>query len=307
MKVVIIIPVYNECPTLEPLVEGIAEHIGPHEHRILFVDDGSTDGSYEVLTRLRAEKPSVDFIKFRTNCGKTRALASAFDRAQGDVVVTMDGDLQDDPKELPRMFAKLDEGYDLVCGWKRTRHDPLTKVIPSRIYNKCVSWIFGLALHDINTGFKAMRMEVAKRLPLYSDMHRLIPVFAAHLGYHITEIPVEHHPRLYGKSKYGFERYARGAIDAFIAWFLTTHGDAPGRFFTKAGAVQGFVGLMLAVLAVVLAGVWPHPLFDLALLMAGLLGVLAGMGCFGAGILAELLIHRVPPPSPDVHIEEEHM
>jgi len=206
--------VCNEERTLEPLALGVAEHLANHQFRILFIDDGSTDGSRDVLARLRDQHDFVDLIQFSHNCGKTMALAVAFTRVNGDVVVTMDADLQDDPAELPRLLAKLDEGYDLVCGWKAKRNDPIHKTFPSKIYNTTINWLFGLAIHDVNTGYKAMRMEVARSLTLYADMHRLIPIMAKQAGYRVTEIPVTHHPRRFGHSKYGMSRFYQGIRDA---------------------------------------------------------------------------------------------
>ena len=219
MKVCVAIPVCNEEATLEALAGGIAARLAAHDYRILFVDDGSTDGSFAELMRLREQNNRVDVIKFSRNCGKTRALAVAFAEADGDVVVTMDADLQDDPAELPRLLAKLDEGYDLVCGWKSHRQDPLHKTLPSKVYNAAINAAFGLAIHDVNTGFKAMRTEVAKSVTLYADLHRLIPIMAAQAGYRVTEIPVKHHPRRFGHSHYGMSRFYQGIRDAFRLWF----------------------------------------------------------------------------------------
>lgn len=214
MKVSVVIPVCNEECTLEALAQGIAENLAEREFRILFVDDGSTDASCEVLTRLQGQNDYVDVVKFAKNCGKTLALAVAFARVEADVVVTMDADLQDDPAELPRLLAKLDEGFDLVCGWKATRNDPIHKTFPSKIYNATINGIFGLAIHDVNTGYKAIRMDVVKSLTLYADMHRLIPIMAAQAGFRVTEIPVAHHPRRFGHSKYGMSRFYQGIRDA---------------------------------------------------------------------------------------------
>ncbi len=218
MKLCVVIPACNEEATLEPLAEGIASALADHDYRILFIDDGSTDGSYAAMLRSREANPRIDVVKFARNCGKTRALAVAFAQIEGDVVVTMDADLQDDPKELPRLLAKLDEGYDLVCGWKADRQDPIHKTLPSKVYNTLINQSFGIDIHDVNTGFKAMRMEVAKSLTLYADLHRLIPIMAAQSGYKVGEIPVKHHPRRFGHSKYGMSRFYQGLRDAARLW-----------------------------------------------------------------------------------------
>lgn len=220
MKIVFVIPVFNEKPTLAPLIEGICTHAKGHEMRVIMVDDGSDDGSFEEACALQQQYPQLDVIRFKQNYGKTLALHAAFDQLADDVevVITMDADLQDDPREIPRMLAKLEEGFDLVCGWKRRRHDPLHKTFPSKIYNGIIARLFNLKVHDVNTGFKAMRLEVAKKVPLYGDMHRMIAVHAHLLGYRITEIPVEHHARRFGSSKYGMDRFVKGARDVLKVW-----------------------------------------------------------------------------------------
>jgi glycosyltransferase involved in cell wall biosynthesis len=219
MNVAVVIPVYNEHHTLEALSDGIASQLADHDYRILFIDDGSTDVSYRTLLELRATNERIDVLKLSKNCGKTRALAEAFARTDAEIVVTMDADLQDDPEELPRLLAKLDEDCDLVCGWKAERNDPLHKTLPSKVYNGMINRVFGLHIHDVNTGFKAMRGDVARSLTLYADLHRLIPVMAAQAGYKVGEIPVRHHPRRFGKSKYGISRFYEGVRDAGRLWF----------------------------------------------------------------------------------------
>ncbi len=230
MQLSFLIPICNERDTLAPLVQGIADHVGDHAFRILLIDDGSTDGSWEAMCALRDAHAYVDLIRFRRNLGKTTALAVGFERIAGDIAITMDGDLQDDPKEIPRLLAKLDEGYDLVCGWKERRQDPWHKTFPSRVFNAGIAKAFGLPLHDVNTGFKAMRMKVAKQLPMRGNLHRFIPVLAAHFGHRVTEIPVAHHPRRYGQSKYGFFRIFQGLRDAAVLWWqLKVRHRAPAK------------------------------------------------------------------------------
>ena len=216
-----VIPVFNESHTLEQLAQGIHDNVGENNYRILFIDDGSTDTSWETLCAMREKSDRIDLIRLRKNFGKTSALAAGFAIAHGDIIITMDADLQDDPREIPALLEKLEQGFDVVCGWKQRRYDPWHKTVPSRIFNAWISRTFNLPLHDVNSGFKVMRGEVASQLPLWSDMHRLIPVFAANMGYKVTEIPVQHHPRKFGRSKYGVERFMRGAIDAVTAAFLT--------------------------------------------------------------------------------------
>lgn len=305
MKLFFVIPVYNEVQTVAALARGILEHVPAHDTRILFVDDGSIDGTYEALEALGSELPQVETIRFRRNVGKSQALAAGFARAEGDAVITMDGDLQDDPSELPRMLEQLDNGYDVVCGWKRRRNDPWHKTIPSYIYNQISARIFGLDLHDINTGFKAMRIEVVRGLRLYGDRHRLIAVYAHQLGYRVGEIPVAHHARRYGQSNYGIERFSRGALDVLTAWFLDRHRYAPAHFFGKHGSlgIMAGGGIALAGAGTLLYGQTGAGLF---LWFSGLLCLLAGGLLVSLGLATELLVYRMLRPDFPRGIEEKH-
>jgi dolichol-phosphate mannosyltransferase len=208
----------NERETLRELTRRILANAPDHTVKILFINDGSTDGSDETLDELDAEYDEIEILHFPENRGKSAALAEGFARAQGDIVFTMDSDLQDDPAEIPRFLEALAQGSDLVTGWKVIRHDPWHKTIPSKIYNGFVCRLFGLDLHDVNCGFKAMNLQVAKSLELKHDFHRLIPVLAKQKGFTITEIEVQHHPRQYGKSKYGLARFWHGLRDVFRVW-----------------------------------------------------------------------------------------
>jgi len=219
MRISFVVPVYNEGATIEKLVQGIREGASPNTVQIIFVDDGSTDDSPTIFQRIARVANDVQFVRFEQNRGKTAALAEGFVQADGELVFTMDGDLQDDPAEIPRFLAKLDEGYDLVSGWKSVRRDPFGRRFMSRLYNACVGSVFGLSLHDINCGYKAMRPEVAQSLELHHDFHRLIPVMADARGFRVGEIEVKHHPRRHGKSRYGFERYWKGARDVCRLWW----------------------------------------------------------------------------------------
>lgn len=305
MKLSFVIPVYDERDTLEPLTSGIIQHAVPHELQIIFIDDGSTDGSAAVLDSLRDIHPFVEVIRFRGNRGKSAALAAGFAQAQGDVVFTMDADLQDDPKEIPRFLERLEEHYDIVCGWKQQRHDPVDKTLPSRVYNTLVANVFGLDLHDVNCGFKAYRREVVTTIPMYGELHRLIPALAIQEGFRITEIPVDHHPRKYGVSKYGFERFLRGASDVITVWFLTRYFRAPGHFFNGLGIVCFGLAVLFACCAFgadLIANQFPTTLICLLLMLgAGLSGVIL----IAAGLLSELLVRleygnaRRSVPSPE--------
>lgn len=300
MRIVFVIPVFNECKTVEALAEGIARHAKGMDYRILFVDDGSTDGSAEVLARLADSSGAIDLIKLRRNCGKSHALAAGFARAEGDIAVMMDADLQDDPEEIPRMLAKLDEGYDLVCGWKEKRNDPWHKTIPSRIYNWAVSRAFGLSLHDVNTGFKAMRMDIAKRLPLVGDMHRMIAIFAAGMGGRVTEIPVTHHPRRFGRSKYGFGRFYRGAADAVAVRLMRGDVKRLAQQMDKFKMVIGAFCLMAAA-GTIAAAFSGHP--AAALICAFLSACCAGVMVCNESILARIRRRPLGAQEIDASIE----
>ena len=219
----VVIPVCNEQATVAPLCQAL-EAVLPAPYEILFIDDGSTDSTWPELAKLH--RPGrVRAIRFRRNFGKTAALQTGFAAARGDIIFTMDGDLQDDPAEIPRFLEKLGEGYDLVSGWKKQRHDPPAKVLGSRLFNFVVRLVSGLELHDINCGFKAYRGDVARRLPLRSDFHRFTPLLAKTMGYRVGEVVVRHHPRRHGRSHYGWTRVLKGFLDLFRV--LRATGNAP--------------------------------------------------------------------------------
>ncbi len=301
-----VVPVYNERETLESLAEGIARHAAPHPFHVLFVDDGSTDGSSEVLLDLHKRYPWVDVVRFRRNFGKATALAVGFQLAQGDIVFTMDADLQDDPKEIPRFIEALRAGFDMVCGWKRIRHDPWHKTIPSRIYNSWVSRVFRIPLHDVNCGFKAMRVDVARHLVLYGEMHRLIPVLAQQNGCRLAEIPVEHHPRRSGVSKYGIERFVRGAADVVTVRFFERDGASPGHFFYPLGSFFEIVG-GLPMLGAIMALAVGRVSEALILVLLSVQMEIAGLLLFGLGFVADRTVRMHPPVNPSAMVASEHI
>lgn len=272
-----VIPVLNERQTLAPLCEGIQTH-APAEREILFVDDGSTDGSYEELHRLAALHRDVRLLRMRGNLGKAAALAAGFARCKGEIIVTLDSDLQDDPKEIPRFIEAIEGGLDVVCGWKRIRRDPWHKTVPSRVYNAYTAWLFNVPLHDVNCGFRAMRREVVRDVPIYGGLHRLLPVLAAQRNYRVGEIPVEHHPRRYGKSKYGWQRFFSGAADVYLVYQCARFRHQPGHLFF-------WHALMLFMLAIVVA-VFFEAWTPAAVFFAG--GALAE----GLGVAAELILYH---------------
>lgn len=305
MHLSFVIPVFNEQDTLADLVAGILEHAAPHHCEILLIDDGSTDDSYARMCALAEAHEAVQAVRFRRNFGKAAALVAGFARAQGDCVFTMDADLQDDPKEIPRFLAAIKEGYDVVSGWKRRRLDPWHKTFPSRVFNAVLARLYGLELHDINCGFKAYRGEVVKRVPIYGERHRLIPALAAQMGYRVGEIAVEHHPRRFGQSKYGFERFSRGALDALAVWFLGRYRYAPGHFFGQWALASAFAGGGLLLAGVLVAWLVPAPVWGAVLIALGAAGKLGAAAALGLGLLAELAVEQRGGLDPAALVAEE--
>ena len=286
----VVVPVYNEERSVALLFDELRSALDglgrPWE--AVFVDDGSTDGTYAALTRLHNEADTVRVVRLRRNFGKAAALAAGFAQAQGEIVVTIDGDLQDDPSEIPRLLAKLDEGFDLVSGWKAHRRDPWSRRILSRIFNSVVGRISGLRLHDMNCGFKAYRVEVVHDLPLYGELHRFIPVLAHYRGYRIAELPVNHRPRSHGRSRYGLERYLRGFLDLLTVSFMGRYRHRPLHLFGGLGLLLGFAGTaVLVYLTVVKIG--GHAIGQRPLLTLGVLLVVVGLQFFSLGLIGEMI------------------
>ena len=291
-KISLVIPVYNEHESLKKLYAAIMAVINENKYpyEIIFVDDGSNDGSMEVMEELACADENIKIIEFRSNCGKATGLQAGFNHAEGDIIITMDADLQDDPKEIPRFIAKLDEGYDMVSGWKKNRLDPAEKRLPSKLFNKVTSMMSGVKLHDFNCGFKAYRKEVAKSVDLYGELHRYIPVLASRRGFKIAEIVVEHHAREFGKSKYGARRYLRGLFDSVTTTFLAKYYDKPMYFFGLLGLIfilAGFIiGLTLTVQWFMGQGIGTRPALTLAMLL-----LILGALFFAIGIIGDMIVH----------------
>jgi glycosyltransferase involved in cell wall biosynthesis len=249
----VIIPILDEVQSLPQLVDELdqaAEQRG-YELQTIIVDDGSTDGSWQVICQLAAADPRILGIRLRRNFGKAAALSAGFHAADGERIVTMDGDLQDSPAEIAALLARLDEGFDVVSGWKRERHDPWHKVLPSRIFNWLVSWLMGVRLHDHNCGLKAFRREVMHEIRLYGELHRFVPVLAAAKGFRIGEVAVTHRPRKYGKSKYGLSRLTKGLLDLITVKFIVGYGQRPQHMLGTAGLLAFMLGAVgMAWLAV---------------------------------------------------------
>jgi len=286
----VVIPIYNEERSVALLYEELQAALDPldDEWEAVYVDDGSTDGSFGALTRLHARAENVRVVRLRRNFGKAAALAAGFAQAQGNVVVTIDGDLQDDPAEIPHLLAKLEEGFDLVTGWKTHRRDPITRRVPSKIFNWVAGRMSGLRLHDMNCGLKAYRDEVVRGLALYGELHRFIPVLAYERGYRVAELPVNHRPREHGRSRYGVERYLRGFLDLLTVSFMGRYRHRPLHLFGGLGLVLSLVGfVVLAYLTVVkLTG---HAIGQRPLLTLGVLLVVVGLQFFSLGLISEMI------------------
>ncbi|MBO4558244.1 MAG: glycosyltransferase [Bacteroidales bacterium] len=300
MDLSIIVPLYNEAESLPELVAqtdaALKEAVSSYE--IIFVDDGSTDTSWEVITALRESNPDIHGIRFRRNYGKSAALYCGFDAAQGDIVATMDADLQDDPRELPEMMRMIrEEGCDLVSGWKKKRYDnALTKNIPSKIYNWAARKVTGIKLHDMNCGLKAYRKDVVKSIEVYGEMHRFIPYLAKNAGYeNIGEKVVQHHTRKYGSSKFGMERFMNGFLDLMTIWFLQKFGRKPMHLFGVVGTLMFLVGSICAVWLIVAKlvrqgqGLPFRQVADQPLFYAAIVCLLIGVMLFLTGFIAELI------------------
>jgi dolichol-phosphate mannosyltransferase len=259
----LVIPVFNEEESLEALHKEIDEVVASHGYQVefVFVDDGSTDDSWRVIERLSSNDSRVRGVRFRRNFGKAAALAAGFDEAQGELVFTLDADLQDDPHEIPRFLAKMEENLDVVSGWKQTRHDPWHKVLPSRVFNGMVSYMTGVHLHDHNCGFKCYRREIFSEVRLYGELHRFVPVLAAARGWKVGEIVVNHRPRRHGRSKYGVTRIVKGFLDLLTVKFLTGFGQRPQHMLGTLGLgsfALGLLGLTLLAVAWALSRVFVY-------------------------------------------------
>ena len=315
MDVSVVIPLFNEresLPELKSRIDKVMSEEGL-SYEILMIDDGSTDGSWDCIRELAAADARVKGIRFRRNYGKSAALFCGFEKAQGDLVATMDADLQDAPEELPEMRRMiLEEGYDLVSGWKRHRKDnALTKNLPSKLYNATARRITGIKLHDMNCGLKMYRKDVVKSIEVYGEMHRYIPYLAKNAGFtRIGEKEVHHEKRKYGKSKFGMERFINGFLDLQSLWFLSTFGKKPMHFFGYSGLLMFLVGFVMTVWIIAaklvhqaqgikFRAVTDQPLFYLALL-----AVVLGVMLFLAGLLGEM-ISRSAPERNSYNIKEE--
>jgi dolichol-phosphate mannosyltransferase len=306
----VVVPVHEEERTVALLFDELEAALDPlgEPWEAVFVDDGSTDGSFAALTRLHNLHDNVRVVRLRRNFGKAAALAAGFANAQGDVVVTIDADLQDDPAEIPRLLAKLEEGFDLVSGWKAHRRDPITRRALSRIFNWVTGRVSGLRLHDLNCGLKAYRAEVVEGLRLYGELHRFIPVLAHYRGHRIAELPVNHRPREHGRSRYGVERYLRGFLDLLTVSFIGRYRYRPLHLFGGLGLGLGALGFAVLVYLTILK-IGGEAIGRRPLLILGVLLVVVGLQFFSLGLISELITSQHeeragPRERTELHVDE---
>jgi len=293
-KVSIVVPLYNEEESLRPLYQEIKKGLKlvNCDYEILFVDDGSKDKSLAVIKELVKIDNKIRYFSFRTNYGKSAALQIAFKNATGDAIITMDADLQDDPLEIPNLLKKLDEGYDLVSGWKKQRFDPFIKKISSKFFNFVTRFLTGVKLHDFNCGLKAYRKAVVQTVDVYGEMHRYIPVLADWKGFTVSEIVVKHHPRKFGKTKFGVSRFFKGFIDLITVIFTIRFIKRPMHLFGFIGLLLTFagfgIGLWLTIEKIFYQiGINNRPIFFLAILL-----MIVGVQFFAIGLIGELIVHN---------------
>lgn len=297
----VVVPLFNEADSLPELYAALDAALSTYPGRceLIFVDDGSSDGSFEVLKTLRSKDDRVKVVQLRGNQGKAAALAVGFREAQAEIIVTLDADLQDDPREVPKFLAKLDEGYDLVSGWKVHRQDPWTRRFLSAVFNRVTGLITGLRIHDMNCGFKAYRRTVISELKLHGELHRFIPALASWRGFRVTEIEIKHHPRRYGRSKYGLERIPWGFFDLLTVIMLTRYTTRPLHLFGLLGLFLGSVGFgIIGYLSLGwFLGKW---IGARPLLLIGAVLLIAGIQLVSFGLVAEMIVYssatRGDPP-----------
>ncbi len=287
----VVVPLYNEEESLRELHGRIADVMKPigKPYEIIFVDDGSTDSSFQVLTDLHAKHKEVKVIRFRRNFGKSAALSVAFKEAAGDFVITMDADLQDDPAEIPELIAALGGTYDLVSGWKKKRHDPLSKTIPSRFFNFVTGKMTGIPIHDFNCGLKAYRREVVKQITVHGELHRYIPALAHWAGFRVTEKVVQHHPRKYGRTKFGLSRFFNGFLDLMTVLFTTRYIRKPLHLFGVWGMVSFLVGALIDIYLSIEWFAGRTSLSNRPLFMVGFLFIIIGIQFISIGLLGEMI------------------
>lgn len=288
----VVIPLLNEAENIKELYINLNNVISSYKNReIIFIDDGSTDNTFEILKHLHEKDPSVKIIRFRRNFGQTSALSAGFEHASGDIIITMDGDLQNDPEDIPKFLEKINEGYDMVCGWRAGRNDPLiTKKIPSRLSNWLACRLTGVKLHDSGCTLKAFRSDIIKSIRLYGEMHRYIPAVASWMGVSIAELPVKHNPRIHGISKYSASRLFRGFLDLITVKFLLSYSTRPMQLFGIPGFISGFLGVFIGGYLAFIRLFQGVGIGDRPLLMLAVLLTILGIQFVSMGLLGEIII-----------------
>ncbi len=289
----IVVPIYNEAESIETLVQAIADAVGALDlsYEIICVDDGSKDGSTEVLTNLARRRTDLKAVILRRNYGQTPAMAAGFESAKGKVIVTLDGDLQNDPVDIPLLLAKLDEGYDLVSGWRRKRQDAaLTRLLPSKIANMMIAKVTGVKLHDYGCSLKAYRAELIADMNLYGELHRFLPALAYIEGARITEVPVRHHARRFGQSKYGLGRTIRVVMDLLTVYFMKKFLTRPMHVFGLGGLISLAIGIAMGSYLTVVKLFFNQNIGDRPLLILAVLLIITGVNLFCFGLVTELLM-----------------
>jgi len=287
----VVVPLYNEEKSLEELYDRIALSLQSFSDsfEVIFVDDGSTDNSFSVLQGLHEKDNRLKAVRFRKNFGKAAALTAGFNEAKGEIIITLDADLQDLPEEIPALLKTMDNGYDLVSGWKSKRKDSFLRIIASRLFNAVTSFYTGIKMHDFNCGFKCYRREVIEELELYGELYRYIPALANWKGFKVGEVKVGHHPRVHGKSKYGSERYLRGFFDLLTVIMLTKYPEKPLHFFGLLGTILSLVGLAINIYMALLrlSGKW---ISNRPILLLGILLLILGVQFIFFGLIGELIV-----------------
>jgi glycosyltransferase involved in cell wall biosynthesis len=290
-EVSIVVPVFNEAENIRPLYDSVRAVMAEtgYAWETVFIDDGSNDGTYAALEELHSDGGSIHIVRLRRNFGQTAAMAAGLDHAHGEVIVMLDGDLQNDPRDIPLLVGKIIEGYDLVSGWRINRQDGFGRCLFSKVANSLISLITGVYLHDYGCTLKALRRDLAKQLKLYGEMHRFIPALAANIGARIVEVPVRHHPRRFGKSKYGFSRTIRVILDLMTVKFLSGYLTRPGHVFGSMGIVAFSVGTLITASLGVERLLGRTGLSDRPLLFLGILLIIVGTQFITMGLLGEML------------------
>ncbi len=303
-EISVAIPIFNEEENIFEIyseLKEVLDKIGK-SYEIIFVDDGSTDNGFEILERLHARDKNLKAIQFKRNFGKSAALSAGFKHAQGDFVITMDGDLQDDPKEIPRFLKEIDKGSDLVVGWKIMRKDPLTKRLPSKIFNRLTSLLTGIDIHDFNCCFKIYRKEVVRDINVYGELHRYIPVLAYWMGYSVSEMKVNHRPRRHGKSKYGAMRLVKGFLDLITVKFLMSYAKKPLHLFGVLGLLFTILGVLIALYIIYVKYFLNQLIGDRPLLFAGILLIILGIQFISIGLIGEMITNIAKTSEADYKI-----